>query len=119
MSQLKSLDLPEPGSRVEEHRTHAPRYGRRVWLWLMLIVIAAVGFWYYRSSRGHAENSAACPAAGATRGRRAGGANFAAPVVVATAERGDLPVFLNGLGTATPLNTVTVRSRVDGQLINV
>lgn len=119
MSQLKSLDLPEPGGRVEEHRTHAPRRANRVWFWLALIVIAAAGFWYYRSSRGHAENSAASPAAGAPRGRGAGGANFAAPVVVATAERGDLPVFLNGLGTATPLNTVTVRSRVDGQLINV
>src|SRR5690242_710940 len=119
MSQLKSLDLPDSGSRVEEHRTHAPRRGKRDWLWLTLIVLAAAGFWYYRSTRGSAENSAASPAAGSPRGRGAGGANFAAPVVVATAQRGDLPVFLNGLGTATPLNTVTVRSRVDGQLINV
>ena len=118
MSQLNSLDLPESGSRVEEHSTHAPRRSR-VWLWLALIVIAAAGFWYYRSSHRTAENSAAAPGAGASRGRGAGGGNFAAPVVVATAEHGDLPVFLNGLGTVTPLNTVTVRSRVDGQLINV
>jgi len=39
--------------------------------------------------------------------------------VVATTTKGDLPVYLNGLGTVTPLSTVTVRSRVDGQLINV
>lgn len=118
MSQLESLDLPESGSRLEEHSTHAPRRGRRVWLWLALMVIAAAGIWYYRSSRSSAESSAAALAAGPSRGR-GGGGNFAAPVVVTTAEHGDLPVFLNGLGTVTPLNTVTVRSRVDGQLINV
>jgi len=39
--------------------------------------------------------------------------------VVATAQKGDLPVFFNGLGTVTAFNTVTVRSRIDGQLINV
>jgi len=41
------------------------------------------------------------------------------PVVVATAQRGDLPVYFNGLGTVTAFNTVTVRSRVDGQLVSV
>ncbi|OLE56794.1 MAG: hypothetical protein AUG13_07220 [Chloroflexi bacterium 13_1_20CM_2_59_7] len=45
--------------------------------------------------------------------------NFVVPVVVATAQRGDLPVYFNGLGTVTAFNTVTVRSRVDGQLVSV
>src|SRR5262249_40622427 len=31
----------------------------------------------------------------------------------------DLPVYFNGLGTVTAFNTVTVRSRVDRQIINV
>ena len=42
-----------------------------------------------------------------------------APVVAATARIGDINVFLNGLGTAVPQNTVTVRSRVDGQLMRL
>jgi membrane fusion protein, multidrug efflux system len=43
----------------------------------------------------------------------------AVPVVAAHARSGNMGVYLTGLGTATALNTVTVRSRVDGQLINV
>jgi multidrug efflux system membrane fusion protein len=41
------------------------------------------------------------------------------PVVVATAQRGDLPVYFNGLGTVTAFNTVTIHSRVDGQITKI
>lgn len=41
------------------------------------------------------------------------------PVVVAKARQGDMAVSLTGLGTVTALNTVTVKSRVDGQLVRV
>ncbi len=41
------------------------------------------------------------------------------PVVVAVARRRDVPVYLNGLGSVTPYNMVTVKTRVDGQLDRV
>ena len=43
----------------------------------------------------------------------------AAPVHVAAVDRRDVPVFLNGLGTVQATNSVTVRSRVDGQIDKV
>jgi multidrug efflux system membrane fusion protein len=41
------------------------------------------------------------------------------PVVEASARTRDVGVYLNGLGAVTPLNTVTVRTRVDGELLDV
>src|SRR4029077_1494114 len=41
------------------------------------------------------------------------------PVGVATAERRDVPVYLKGLGSVTASNTVSVKSRVDGQLAQI
>jgi multidrug efflux system membrane fusion protein len=40
-------------------------------------------------------------------------------VTAVAATQGDFPVYLSGLGTVTALRTVTVRSRVDGELIHV
>jgi multidrug efflux system membrane fusion protein len=40
-------------------------------------------------------------------------------VVVAPVKTGNIPVYLRGLGTVTPFNTVVVKSRVDGQLIAI
>jgi multidrug efflux system membrane fusion protein len=54
---------------------------------------------------------------GGKGGRQA--APRAIPVVAVPSKTGDLGVYLNGLGTVTALNTVTVRSRVDGQLLKV
>ena len=47
------------------------------------------------------------------------GAGRSVPVVVATTRQGDMNVNLTGLGTVVPLSTVTVHSRVDGQLMRI
>jgi membrane fusion protein, multidrug efflux system len=41
------------------------------------------------------------------------------PVTIRRVQNADFPIYLNGLGTVQPYNTVTVRSRVDGQVIKV
>ena len=47
------------------------------------------------------------------------GANRPVPVAVAIARTGDIDVMIYALGTVTARNTVTVKPRVDGQLVRV
>jgi multidrug efflux system membrane fusion protein len=53
------------------------------------------------------------------RGRPRGPVDGPVPVLAATARPADVPVYLEGVGTAKALNTVTVRPQVDGKLISV
>ena len=102
----------EPSGLTEDQeREHAPRRRpRRRWLWLTACaVLAVVGLYFLL--RNHPSSSA--PQAGAGRGPAA------VPVTAATAHTGDIGVYYTGLGAVTPLYTVTVKSRVDGQLMKI
>ncbi len=101
----------------DTQRTRAPelpvRRRRRVILGIGLVVVAAAGFAAY-----HFLAKPSAPAT-APSGRQRGGNLPAQPVGVATIARGDIHVVLNALGTVTPLATVTVRTQINGQLIQV
>jgi multidrug efflux system membrane fusion protein len=116
MGHLKSTELPEPYTHAADSG-RAPDVGGRRWLWIVaLVVVVALGLWYIRSKGSTEAQSPAGSPGGPQQGP--GGPQIV-PVVVATAHRGDLPVYLNGLGTVTAFNTVTVRSRVDGQIVKI
>jgi multidrug efflux system membrane fusion protein len=85
-------------------------------LGIVLIAALAVGGYYYWQWR-----MAPSPAAGAgaTKGGARGGQGGPTPVVASAATQGDIDVIVNGLGTVTPLRTVTVKTRVDGELLRV
>jgi len=95
-----------PPSRMLEDQRPRSRW----WLWLILLLIAGglAYLFYWRFMH---------PAATTQGSAMAGGR--AVPVDVAIAKTGNMDLYLRELGTVTPLNTVTVRSRVDGQIIKV
>jgi multidrug efflux system membrane fusion protein len=120
MAQLKTIDFPEQGSGVGPSASpRAPQPKRGAWLWILVAAVLVAGTWYYYHNA-RATSQAQDPGTAATTGKgRSGAGNFVVPVVVAPSVRGDLPVYFNGLGSVTAFNTVTIRSRVDGQLVNV
>ncbi|HBW2224526.1 TPA: MdtA/MuxA family multidrug efflux RND transporter periplasmic adaptor subunit [Klebsiella quasipneumoniae subsp. quasipneumoniae] len=88
---------------------------------LAVVIVAGAAYWFWqgRDTAGEAAPAAAghgAPAKGARHGRF--GATLA-PVQAATATSESVPRYLSGLGTVTAANTVTVRSRVDGQLLAI
>jgi multidrug efflux system membrane fusion protein len=87
--------------------------------WQYFAVFAAILVGAYAGWRYFATTKTADAAVeSTTTGRRAADA-APIPVTVASVQKADFPVYLNGLGTVQPFRTVTVRSRVDGQITEV
>ena len=100
--------LPKSPSKDPPPRRH------RVWIWILVLVLVGAGGYYFWSKRP--------PAASSTTGKggQGQGANAqAAPVEAAKARKGNIGVYVTGLGAVTPIYTVTVQSRVDGQLMQL
>ncbi len=94
---------------------------RRTWIWLaVVILIGGASAAYYKKSTKTPETAGTSDATAPGKYKRGDGKNQRpTPVVTAIAKTGDINVYLNGLGTVTPLSTVTVKSRVDGELFKV
>jgi multidrug efflux pump subunit AcrA (membrane-fusion protein) len=126
----------------------SPRKRRRWWLWLLVccligvtayallytsqaepleawkgrIIQAAVAVYHWLPHPGHQETTQDGKAAetpGTSGQATAPPAGRAVPVVTTAATQGNMGIYLTGLGTVTAFNTVTVHTRVDGQLVKV
>jgi multidrug efflux system membrane fusion protein len=100
-----------PGNSDRPEQLQGSAAHRRWRIWLLVAVCLAVGAYSYLAVRGRgpatADKKGAPPPTRST------------PVAAASARKGDIGVYLTGLGSVTPLNTVVVKSRVDGQLMRV
>ena len=93
-----------PPERPAKSRSHP-------WVWLIvLVILAAASYWMYH------QYQAAQAAHHATAGRR----NFGeVPISTGVVQKGSIGVYVEGLGSVTPINTVSVTSRVQGQIIAI
>jgi multidrug efflux system membrane fusion protein len=114
MSTIKTP--PELGPYHEMDQVGPPRPGKSrarglPWLLVLMVIVAISGYAVWRARH------PATPQR--DQGGRRDRSNGPVPVVVAKATRSNIPVYLNGLGNVTAYYTVTVKSRVDGQIMKI
>jgi multidrug efflux system membrane fusion protein len=117
----------EETQRLLEDEAKSSKKGKGRWVLLLIILGGlAYGAYWWRTTKTAAADAptAQTDNGGGGRGRGrggrgGGGAGGRASVVTVAAKKVDMPVYLRALGTVTAFNTVTVRSRVDGQLVHI
>jgi multidrug efflux system membrane fusion protein len=84
---------------------------------LLVVFVIAAGVFFYFQQSSNATESVKPDEGKSKRGRDERDKPIA--VSIETTTKADFPVYLNGLGTVTALRTVTVRPRVDGELVRI
>ena len=100
-------------SAAEQPPAEQEKKRRHLWIWAIVLVIFALLFYWVWQQHG---SSAAAPVG---RGARGGAGGGAIPVTVATATKGSIGVYLNAIGTVTPLNTDSITAQVTGVITAV
>ncbi|HEY6420597.1 MAG TPA: efflux RND transporter periplasmic adaptor subunit, partial [Candidatus Binataceae bacterium] len=80
------------------------------WVWIAALCVLGLIFYVWISGVRAREASAKAAAAAAHQ---------SVPVSATAAKKGDLNLYVSAIGSVTPFNTVTVKSRVDGQIVKI
>jgi membrane fusion protein, multidrug efflux system len=99
----------QPSRVTEPEEPKGSPFRKWIVIFVILAIVGAV-VWKIRSNASEQR---------VTGGRQAAAGDRPVPVMAASVEQKTMPIYLNALGTVTAYNTVTVKTRVDGQLIQV
>jgi membrane fusion protein, multidrug efflux system len=112
-------ELPElPGHQHElPPRRGKPKKRGLVWVLFLLVIVGIAGYAVWRAGHPVPQQRNQGGGGGFGGGKRGGVGPV--PVVVQKATRSVIPVYIPGLGNVTAFYTVTVKSRVDGELMKV
>ena len=106
---------PHKGDEGKEHEQPAqepakkPKNPRRKWFWaaaLLLLVLALLLVHHFKSKEAETKKAAQAKPPGAS-------------ITTAQSKTGDINIYVNALGTVTPLYTVTVYSQITGKVMTV
>lgn len=86
-------------------------------LFVLIVITAVAGAYYWWQHPAQPDTDPQAEAKPQRGQARSSGQRPLAPVQAATATTQSVPQYLSGLGTVTAANTVTVRSRVNGDLV--
>src|SRR5215831_15305976 len=116
LNDIKQASIEIKGPAFKEIPPPPPK-GRKAtgWVWLVVTILLVVGAYLFWYRGGSPHDTQAANKVSSDQKSNSG----AVPVVATKATRGDIGVYLSGLGAVTPIYTVTVRTRVDGELVNV
>jgi multidrug efflux system membrane fusion protein len=110
MDQPSSVSNSDPYANPADH----PKKRRHLWIWAIILLLFALLFvWVYRQH----SVSASAPAGGGGRGRNQMAGPV--PVTLATATKGSLGVYMDAIGTVTPVYTDSITAQVTGVITAV
>ena len=113
---LTDGDIPFEPKKAEDAKEKEPapeepaKKPRRRWLWIVLIILLLlIAFFVFREHR----------AKEAEEKQKAAIKPQGAAITVGQSKTGDINIYVNALGTVTPVNTVTVYSQITGRVMAV
>ena len=105
-----NLTPPAPAQPRRDTALPELKPKRRAWVWIVVLLVFALAFWWVLRGR---------TTSPASTGMGRGGFGGPVTVTTTTATQGQIGVYLNAIGTVTPVYTASIVSQVTGQITEV